>query len=281
MHVILLCKKNFYDMKNLTKTFKISTGKQYFFSTILLFIFITILYNVQNTIGYETVSLILLLIIFLLPIFSFSRGPIIISAIISALAWDYYFIPPHFTMKIDKTEDGVMLFLFFIVAVANGVLTAKLEEQKNKMIERDRRLNAFYNLLKDLLNTKDLDQVLTKFLKQIQNIFGFESVIFFPENQNKLKREPHTANNFSPDEMEWLAAEASFKSKEETGKTTNTLHDAEAIYFPLQIKGSVFCVIGVKINDQIKSDSIELEFLRSFIKEITPFLETYSSYSNP
>ena len=267
-------------MKNLTKTFRISTGKQYFFSTILLFIFIAILYNVQNTIGYETVSLILLLIIFLLPIFSFSRGPIIISAIISALAWDYYFIPPHFTMKIDKTEDGLMLFLFFIVAVANGVLTAKLKAADNIMIEKDRKLNALYTLVKVLSAAKNPDEVLTKVVKQIQIIFGFESVIFLPEDVNKLKRDPHPASNFMPDEMEWLAAEASLKSKEETGKTTNTLHDVEAIYFPLQIKGSVFCVIGVKISDSIKSDSEELEFLRSFIKEILPFLEKYSSFSS-
>ncbi len=259
-------------MKNLTKTFSISIGKQYFFSTILLFIFITILYNIQTIIGYETVSLILLLIIFLLPIFNFSRGPIIVSAIISALAWDYYFIPPHFTMKIDKTEDGVMLFLFFIVAVTNGVLTAKLKAADNIMIEKDRKLNALYTLVRALSVAKNLDEVLTKVVKQIQNIFGFESVIFLLEDGNKLKRDPHPASNFMPDEMEWLSAEAAYKSKIETGKTTSTLHDAEALYFPMVINGSVFCVIGVKIKDEIKSDSTELEFLRSFIKEITPFL---------
>ena len=126
------------------KTINISIGKQYFISTLLLFIFISALYYIQNIIGYETVSLILLLIIFLLPIFNFEKGPIFISAVISALAWDYYFIPPHFTMKIDKTEDVVMLVMFFIVAVTNGVLTAKLKAKDNKMIEKDESLKALY-----------------------------------------------------------------------------------------------------------------------------------------
>ncbi len=268
-------------MKNQTINSNFSIGKQYFFSTIILFAFITILYNIQNNIGYETVSLILLLIIFLLPIFKFEKGPIILSAIISALAWDYYFIPPHFTLKIEKPEDVVMLFLFFIVAVTNGVLTAKLEEQKNIMIEKDRKLNAQYNLVKDLSEAKDLDEVMAKTVKQIQEAFGFKSVIFLPENEGKLKREPHTASNFTPDEMEWLSAEASFKSRTETGKTTSIINDAEAIYFPLEINGSVFCVIGVNVDDNLKSGSSELEFLRNFLKETMRFLKKNSIYSNP
>ncbi len=239
------------------------------------------LYQVQDYIGYQTVSLILLLIIFLLPLFNFEKGPIILSAVISALAWDYYFIPPHFTMHIARTEDVVMLFMFFIVAVTNGVLTARLKVQKNNMIEKERRSNAFYNLVKKLADGKDLNDVSQKSIKQIFDVFGFESVIFFSPGYNKLSREPHPASNFKPDEMEWLAAEMSFIKKTEAGKTTPTLNDIDAVYFPLMKIDSVFGVIGVKINDDIKSDSAEKEFLSSFIKEISPFMEKHLNYSIP
>ena len=267
-------------MKNLIKYYNVSIGKQYFLSTILLFIFISVLYNLQNIIGYETVSLILLLVIFLLPIFSFKTGPIILSAVISGLAWDYYFIPPHFTMKIDKTEDGVMLLLFFIVALTNGVLTVKLEEHKNKMVEKDRKLNALYNLIKVLSVSNNLDEILSNAVGQIKNTFGFESVIYFPGNNNRLERTPHTATAFIPDDMEWLAAEIAYKEKIEAGKTTSIIQDAEAIYFPVEINDSVSCIIGVKISEDIKPGSPELEFLRSFIKEITPYFGKYSFYSH-
>ncbi|RPI71223.1 MAG: DUF4118 domain-containing protein [Ignavibacteriales bacterium] len=268
-------------MKTQNITFSFSTPRQYFFSTVILFIFIIILYYIQDIIGYQTVSLILLLIIFLLPLFNFERGPIILSAIISALAWDYYFIPPHFTMHIDKAEDVVTLFMFFIVAVTNGVLTARLKVQKNDMFEKERRLNALYRLLKDLSGGNDLDDILRKSVQNIYKVFGFESVFFSPESQNKLKREPHPASNFKPDDMEWIAAEASFKNKTETGKTTNTVQGTEAMYFPININDSVFCVIGIKINDDIKAGSAEMEFLMSFIREITPFIEKYLNYSKP
>jgi len=172
-----------------------------------------LLYFVQDVIGYQTVSLILLLIIFLLPLFNFERGPIILSAVISALAWDYYFIPPHFTMHIAKPEDVMMLFMFLIAATTNGVLTARLKAQKNDMIEKERRSNALYNLIKELSSAKDLNEVSGRAVKAIENTFGFQSVIFYSTDYNKLNRNPHPASSFKPDEMEWLAAELSFVDK--------------------------------------------------------------------
>jgi two-component system, OmpR family, sensor histidine kinase KdpD len=268
-------------MKPQNKIIKISLGKQYFFASVILFIFILILYYIQDVIGYQTVSLILLMIIFLLPLFNFERGPIILSAIISALAWDYYFIPPHFTMYIAKTEDIVTLFMFFIVAVTNGVLTTRLKAQKAISNEKERKSNVLYNLLKDLSLGKDLDETLQKVVQQIQKVFGYESIIFFPEDQNRLKREPHPAGNFKPNEMEWLAAETSFKNKMETGITTGLVQGAEAIYFPIDINNSILFVIGIKLNGDIKQDSSEMKLLKSFIKEISSFIELHISYSIP
>ncbi|HVO75229.1 MAG TPA: DUF4118 domain-containing protein, partial [Ignavibacteriaceae bacterium] len=248
-------------MKEKNKNISISAGKQYFLSTVILFGFIALLYFIQDFIGYQTVSLILLLIIFLLPLFNFERGPIILAAVISALAWDYYFIPPHFTMHIARAEDVMMLFLFFIVAITNGVLTAKLKEQKNSMSEKEKKSKALYNLLKDLSGSRDINEVSERTVRQIKNTFGFQSVIFYSTDYNKLNRNPHPASSFKPDEMEWLAAELSFIEKIETGKTTGTLHDTDAVYFPLKNNGSILGVLGVNIDDEMKSKSSEMEFL--------------------
>ncbi|MGA9293645.1 MAG: DUF4118 domain-containing protein [Ignavibacteriaceae bacterium] len=263
------------------KQINISISKQYFFSTLLLFIFISALYYIQNIIGYETVSLILLLIIFLLPIFNFEKGPIFISAIISALAWDYYFIPPQFTMKIDKTEDVVMLILFFIVAVTNGVLTEKLKAKDKKMIEEKRNLIILYQLVKLLSLSNNLDQVLIKAVENIKSIFGLETIIFFPEDESKLKRIPHPASSYKPDEIEWLLAENCYKYKEEISKTTTIKNYTNTIYFPIEIKGTVFCILGLKINNDVNIPEAEMDLLRLYIKEIVPFLEKFSVYSKP
>ena len=253
------------------KTYRISIGKQYFLSTLALFIFITILYNLQVYIGYETVSLILLLIIFPLPLFNFEKGPIILSAVICALAWDYYFIPPHFTMHIDRTEDGVMLFMFFIVALTNGILTTRLKEQKNIIIKKEIKFNRLYKLLKGLSEAKSPEELAGNIVEQIDKAFGLGSVIFIPANKDTLNREPLAGKDFAADEMEWLAAQECFNIKEETGKSTPTLSTAEGIYIPI----SGYCVIGVKISDELKTDKEKKEFLRGFLKETEPYFERF------
>lgn len=263
------------------KSFRFTTGKQYFASTVILFFFIVILYFLQNVIGYETVSLILLMIIFLLPIFNFETGPIILAAVISALAWDYYFIPPHFTLHIDSTEDGVMLMMFFVVSLTNGILTAQLKMQKKNMYDKDRKLNAILNLVKDLSAAVNYDDVVKRIVDQISNSFGFNSAIFLQLNEEVLNRVSHPASNFRIDELEWLAAQVAFKDKTYTGKSTDLLNNSEGYYLPIIKKENVLGVIGIKIDNETKSNNEEIEFIKEYVKEISNFLEKHSVYSNP
>ena len=240
------------------------------------------LYSVQDIIGYETVSMILLLIIFMLPLFNFSRGPIILSAVISALGWDYYFIPPHFTMYIAKPEDVMMLLMFLIVALTNGVLAARLNVYKYDLLKVERRWKSLYYLVKDLSVSTDMNEVLINAVKNIEKIFQLETVVFLNDGDTKLSRIPHPSSSFHPDEMEMLAAEAAFRLKSPGGNTTDLVGNADALYYPvIDKKGIVICIIGVKLNDEIKGDSREMHYLKDFIDEITPFLERTRAYSNP
>ncbi len=269
-------------MKTSVSEKSISIGKQYFFTSVILFFFITVLYTVQDTIGYETVSMILLLVIFMLPIFNFSRGPIILAAVISAFGWDYYFIPPHFTMHIAKAEDVMMLMMFVIVALTNGVLAARVNIYRDDLNKLERRWKLLYSFVKELTGAKDTNDVLVKAVKSIEKIFRLETVVFLNQDGTQLARTPHPSGSFIPDEMEWLAAEAAFRLKSSGGVTTNIVGNADALYYPLfDKKGVVVCMIGIKINEKIKKDKEEMNLLKSIIEEITPFVERTSVYSSP
>ncbi len=174
-------------------------------------------------------------------------------------------------MYIAKTEDVLMLLMFFVVAVTNGVLTSKLKKQQKFMTEKERQSNALFNLLKDFSSAKDLNDILNKSVKHILDVFGFESVIFFPADGNKLSRTPHQASNFVPDEMEWLAAEICYKDKIESGNSTSIMQGASAKYFPIVINRSEIFIIGIKINDEIKSNKNRNGIFNVLLKRICPF----------
>ena len=54
------------------------------------------------------------------------RGPVLVMATVSALVWNFVFIPPRFTLHIDNPQDIVMFVLFFVVAFSLGHLTTRL-----------------------------------------------------------------------------------------------------------------------------------------------------------
>src|SRR3954466_14461003 len=80
--------------------------------------------------GYAAISLIYLLGV-LLAGMVLGRGPVLLVATLSALSWNFLFIPPRFTFHIDKVEDALTFITYFIVAVTVGGLTAQLKAREH------------------------------------------------------------------------------------------------------------------------------------------------------
>ena len=49
-----------------------------------------------------------------------NRGPVLTMAVVSALVWNFIFIPPQFTLHIEKPQDIIMFAMFFVVALSMG-----------------------------------------------------------------------------------------------------------------------------------------------------------------
>jgi two-component system, OmpR family, sensor histidine kinase KdpD len=80
--------------------------------------------------GYGSISLIFLLGV-LLAGMVLSRGPVLLVATLSALSWNFLFIPPLFTLHIAKLEDALTFATYFIIAITVGSLTAQLKAREH------------------------------------------------------------------------------------------------------------------------------------------------------
>ena len=81
-------------------------------------------------ISYGAISLLFLLGV-LLAGMVLSRGPVVVAAALSALSWNFLFIPPLFTLHIAKFEDALTFATYFIVALTVGSLTAQLRAREH------------------------------------------------------------------------------------------------------------------------------------------------------
>lgn len=99
-------------------------------------------------IDYRNVALILLVAVSCLAMF-LDILPVLLAATLSALTWDFFFIPPRHTLTIGETEDRVLLAMYFVIALVNAVLTFKIRQMEKEVREKSERAKEvkFYNTL--------------------------------------------------------------------------------------------------------------------------------------
>ena len=125
-----------------------------FFISIVVTIFVSLIcYSLSNLIGYRSVALLLMATVSILAIF-FTLYPVLAAATLSALIWDYFFIPPHFTFHVQNSDDVLMLLMYFVIALINGVLTSKIRGMEKLELQKEERHNTIklYKTLFDSLS---------------------------------------------------------------------------------------------------------------------------------
>jgi two-component system sensor histidine kinase KdpD len=104
-------------------------------SLVIIFgVAILLLYSVPIW-GYRIPALVLLMVVSLFTLI-FDIRTVIISSILSALIWNFFFIPPLFTFHIANGEDGLMFLMYFIIALVHTILSFKIKESEK--ISRDK-----------------------------------------------------------------------------------------------------------------------------------------------
>jgi two-component system, OmpR family, sensor histidine kinase KdpD len=132
---------------------RLSKTRQYAYSVTAIVIVASICFALSGLIGYRVAALILLLTVSLLAI-TFDILPVLLSAVLSALIWDFFFIPPRYTIHVDTTEDTILLIMYFVIALINGVLTYKIRQIEKATRLKEERANSvkLYNTLLNSLS---------------------------------------------------------------------------------------------------------------------------------
>lgn len=135
----------------LLNTRELSSIKQFIISIAIILSISLIAFFFKELIGYKVVALILLMALSLIAML-FEIKPVLFSALLSSLIWNFFFIPPIFTFHITSTEDGLMFLLYFIIAFVNTVLSFKIRKEEKKAREKEKEVEQI-QLYNTLLNS--------------------------------------------------------------------------------------------------------------------------------
>lgn len=124
---------------------------QYVISLSLIGMTAGICFLLAPYIAYRGVALILLFMVSLIAV-SFDILPVLLSAVLSAFIWDFFFIPPQYTLQVSSTEDGILLLMYFIIALLSAVMTYKIRLVEKEARKKEEKANAV-KLYDTLLNS--------------------------------------------------------------------------------------------------------------------------------
>lgn len=247
---------------------------KYFLSVVIISLTGLILFYLQEHISYQAVSLVFLFVISLLPLLNFKPGQIFLAAIMSAFIWNYFFIPPAFTLRIGKIEDVLMYAMYFVIATVSGFLISRIRMQQLMINQKEKRTAALYNLTRDLSSAKSLEEVTEYSIKQIKETFHTEVVFIYAESEKFLSKKSHPFSTITIDDGEWNIAQLVFLSSKKVGRFTDAIPSISQItYFPLFNKERKLGVVGLLFPENSILDSETDSLLYTFITQISVAVE--------
>ena len=235
---------------------------------------ITTVFNLLTLplVGYRTASLVYLFVVALLALF-IGRGPVLLAATVSAILWNFLFIPPRFTFYIYALEDVLTFGMYFIVALITGTLTARLRAQERAIRGREERATAMYALAREVASAVTMDDVLLTAVKQIGQAFNVDVAFLLAETNGRLPNKPHDCSTFIMSEKDFGVAQLAFEKGRPAGRYTDTLPLSEAQYLPLRAPNGVVGVMGIRTREDQRPSLDQQMLLETFARQIALAIE--------
>jgi two-component system sensor histidine kinase KdpD len=191
-------------------------------------------------------GLVFLLAVVLLALF-LGRGPVFFAGAVSALIWDYFFLPPRFSFIISSAEDAVLFGAYFVIALVLGQLVARTRTNEKAERRREQRAMALYRLTRELAQAGTRDEVVWQLMAEVSRALHAQAAVVLPVGQG-LAAHPDGLLELTDKDLD--VAQWAFHNQEAAGRFTDNLAGSETMHLPLMTERAVVGVLVVKLPDK-------------------------------
>lgn len=186
----------------------------------------------------------LYLLVVLITATRWGRGPSILTAVLSVLAFDFFMVPPQLTFAVSDAQYILTFFGLLAVGLVISTLAVREREQAESARRRETYTAALYDLSRDLATAVSQDTVIQAAIRHISDLFNCETAVLLPEADllTLYARSPE----FPVDQDGYAVAAWVFQHGQVAGLGTDTLTATEARYLPLKTAQGVIGVVGIK-----------------------------------
>jgi two-component system sensor histidine kinase KdpD len=175
--------------------------------------------------------------------------PALYACFVSALAFNYFFLEPRYTLTIRDPESIVALGVFLVVAVIASNLTARVQRQAVAARSRARATEDIYLFSKKLAGAGTLDDVLWATAFQIASMLKVRVVLLLPEDGTITVKAGYPPDDTLA-EADIAAARWAWEHNRAAGRGADTLPGAKRLYLPLRTGRTAIGVVGLDNDKQ-------------------------------
>ncbi len=219
-------------------------------------------------IGYRAVGFVFLLGVLVASLFV-SIGPTIFAALLAAVTWDYFFIPPERTFSISQPEDVAMCVALFVTALVTGGLTSRIRRRERLLRSREERTGVLYQIARALSASSDRNSLAAAVTGNLSSLLKGEIGVALKTSGGQLEHlGSGMADYWMTSEKEWAVATWAFEHRQAAGWSTDTLASAAAWYIPLIGPTESVGVLAYKPNPDSRLSHGEENLLQAVARQL-------------
>lgn len=169
----------------------------------------------------------------------------VVAALGSALAYNFFFIPPFYTLTIAEPHEVFALLVFLAAAMLTGGLTSRLREQAKVSGERSITTQTLYDYSRKLSGTAKQDDVVWATVSQLQGALSRTVALLLPDH-GELRLQASWPPDTELGVSDMAAARWAYEKSEAAGSGTGTLPNSAFRFIPLMSPHGVVGVCGIQ-----------------------------------
>ncbi len=170
--------------------------------------------------------------------------PSIFAALLSVLAYNFFFLPPLYTFTIADPANVLALIFFGGVAVLTSQLMVRVRDQVVSARNRARLAAELHGFSRKLAGIGTLDDLLWAFCHQVASMLHVRVVVLLGEDQGIVLHAAYPPE----DELEpadLAAAKWAWDHNRPTGRGADTLPGGKRLFLPLRTARGPVGVVGI------------------------------------
>ncbi|MDF0733216.1 sensor histidine kinase KdpD [Pseudomonas entomophila] len=198
---------------------------------------------VSSVLALPNISLVFLAAVLLVAVRS-SLGPALACAALSFLAYDFLFIPPNFSLRIQREEDVLTLVFFLLMAALTGNLAARQRRQLQALRETQGETRQLLDLSRRLTVATDRQAVFSAAGQHLGDWQDIQVCLLERDAEGRLHVATGSPQPFTDNER--AAAEWAWQHGQAAGHGSDTLPHGRWWWWPLAVEDQPLALLGVR-----------------------------------